>query len=125
MLNRLPFNFTGMKNNYSISTINQLIYKGFFPRIYDQNREPSQAQQFYFETCIERDLRQLIQIRNLSQFQKFVRLCAGRIGQLLNLNSLGNDAGVSHTTAREGFHCSKQAIWFFYWSLSIAILARD
>ncbi len=101
LLKLLPFSFTEVKNNYSISSINQLIYKGFFPRIYDQNLEPSQAQQFYFETYIERDLRQLIQLRNLSQFQKFVRLCAGRIGQLLNLNSLGNDAGVSHTTARE------------------------
>jgi predicted AAA+ superfamily ATPase len=47
------------------------------------------------------DLRQLVQIKNLSQFQKFVRLCAGRVGQILNLNSLGNDVGVTHTTARE------------------------
>jgi len=101
LLKLLPFSFTEVKNNYDISSINQLLFKGFFPRIYDQNLEPSQALQYYFETYIERDLRQLIQIKNLSQFQKFVRLCAGRTGQLLNLNSLGNDAGVSHTTARE------------------------
>ncbi len=43
----------------------------------------------------------LVQIRNAGAFERFVRLCAGRVGQLLNLNSLGNDAGVSHTTARE------------------------
>jgi predicted AAA+ superfamily ATPase len=101
LLKLLPFSFTEVINNYGITSINQLLYSGFFPRIYDQKLEPSQALQYYFETYIERDLRQLIQIKNLSQFQKFVRLCAGRIGQLLNLNSLGNDAGVSHTTARE------------------------
>ena len=50
---------------------------------------------------MERDLRQLINIKNLSTFQRFVRLCAGRCGQLLNLNSLGNDCGVSQSTARE------------------------
>lgn len=50
---------------------------------------------------MERDVRQISEIRNLSAFQKFVRLCAGRVGQLLNLHSLGNDVGISHTTARE------------------------
>lgn len=50
---------------------------------------------------MERDVRQLGGVRDLSTFQRFVRLCAGRIGQLLNLQSLGNDAGVSHTTARQ------------------------
>jgi uncharacterized protein len=54
-----------------------------------------------FETYVQRDVRQLINIRNAGQFEKFIRLCAGRTGQLLNLHSLGNDAGVSHTTARE------------------------
>jgi len=51
--------------------------------------------------AVERDVREISEIRNLSSFQRFVRLCAGRVGQLLNLQSLGNDAGVSHTTARQ------------------------
>ena len=55
----------------------------------------------YFETYVERDVRRLGEIRNLSNFRRFVRLCAGRVGQLINLSSLGADAGVSHTTARE------------------------
>ena len=46
-------------------------------------------------------MRSLLQVKDLSSFQKFVRLCAGRVGQILNLSSLGNEAGVSHTTARE------------------------
>ena len=78
-----------------------MIYTGFYPRIYDQELNPTQALGDYFETYVERDVRQISEIRNLSSFQQFVRLCAGRVGQLLNLQSLGNDAGVSHTTARQ------------------------
>jgi len=101
LLKLLPFSITEVKKNYGFSSMNELIYKSFYPRIYDQALDPTQALSNYFETYIERDLRQLIQIKNLSQFQKFVRLCAGRVGQLLNLNSLGNDTGITHTTARE------------------------
>jgi predicted AAA+ superfamily ATPase len=101
LLKLLPFSITEVKDNYGFSSINELIHKGFSPRIYDQNLDPTQALGDYFETYIERDLRQLVQIKNLSQFQKFVRMCAGRVGQILNLNSLGNDVGVTHTTARE------------------------
>ncbi len=72
-----------------------------YPRILDQGLEPRQALGDYFETYVERDARRLGGIRNLSAFRLFVRLCAGRVGQLLNLSALGSDAGVSHTTARE------------------------
>lgn len=78
-----------------------MLHTGFYPRIYDQELDPTQALGDYFETYVERDVRQVSEIRNLSGFRTFVRLCAGRIGQLLNLQSLGNDAGVSHTTVRE------------------------
>ncbi|OHC65035.1 MAG: hypothetical protein A3H93_01575 [Rhodocyclales bacterium RIFCSPLOWO2_02_FULL_63_24] len=54
----------------------------------------------YFETFVQRDLRQLAQIRDLALFERFVRLCAGRVGQLLNLNNLAADTGVSQPTAR-------------------------
>jgi len=79
----------------------RMLYTGFYPRIYDQDLDPTQALGDYFATYVERDVRQVSEIRNLSGFRTFVRLCAGRVGQLLNLQSLGNDAGVSHTTARE------------------------
>lgn len=79
----------------------EMLYTGFYPRLYDQGLEPTQALGDYFETYVERDLRQISEIRNLSGFRTFVKLCAGRVGQLLNLQSLGNDAGVSHTTARQ------------------------
>jgi len=101
LLKLLPFSITEIKDNYGFSCVDELIFKGFYPRIYDHRLEPAQALGDYFETYVERDLRQLIRIKNLGLFQKFVKMCAGRVGQLLNLNRLGNDVGVSHTTARE------------------------
>jgi uncharacterized protein len=74
---------------------------GFYPRIHDQKLNPSQALADYFASYVQRDLRQLAAIHDLQQFERFVKLCAGRVGQLLNLSSLGNDAGVSHTTAKK------------------------
>lgn len=78
----------------------QTLLTGFYPRIHDKGLNPSQALADYFATYVERDLRQLAAVQDLQRFERFVRLCAGRTGQLLNLNSLGNDAGVSHVTAR-------------------------
>lgn len=78
----------------------QTLLTGFYPRIHDKGLNPSQALADYFSTYVERDLRQLAAVHDLQRFERFVRLCAGRTGQLLNLNSLGNDAGVSHVTAR-------------------------
>lgn len=76
------------------------LLSGFYPRVHDQNLPPSQAMGDYFATYVERDLRQLAAVQDLRLFERFVRLCAGRTGQLLNLNSLANDAGISQPTAR-------------------------
>ena len=78
----------------------QLLLSGFYPRIHDGGLDPTRALGDYVETYVQRDIRQLITIKDLALFEKFIRLCAGRIGQLLNLQSLGNDVGISHTTAR-------------------------
>lgn len=78
----------------------QTLLSGFYPRIHDRGLDPSQALADYFATYVQRDLRQLAAVHDLQRFERFVRLCAGRTGQLLNLSSLGNDAGVSHATAR-------------------------
>lgn len=82
------------------TAIDHMLLTGFYPRIYATGINPTQALGDYVETYVERDIRQLITIKDLALFEKFVRLCAGRIGQLLNLQSLGNDVGISHTTAR-------------------------
>ena len=100
-LRLLPLSLAERRRANPEETIDELLYHGFYPRILDQELEPRQAYAAYFETYVERDLRQIAEIRNLSSFRRFVHLCAGRVGQLANLSSLGADAGVSHTTARE------------------------
>lgn len=100
ILRLLPFSTEEAALIRPSMAIDELLFTGFYPRIYDQNLHPPQALGDYFETYVERDVRLLGGVRDLSSFQRFVRLCAGRVGQLLNLQSLGNDAGISHTTAR-------------------------
>jgi uncharacterized protein len=81
-------------------TLEEIIFKGLYPRIHDKGLEPHDWLSAYYRTYVERDVRDLANIGNLETFQRFVRLCAGRSGQLLNLSSLALDAGISHTTAR-------------------------
>jgi predicted AAA+ superfamily ATPase len=101
ILKLLPFSMEEAAVVRPGMSADEMIFTGFYPRIYDQQLSPTQALGDYFETYVERDVRLLGGVRDLSTFQRFVRLCAGRVGQLLNLQSLGNDAGVSHTTARQ------------------------
>ena len=101
LLRLLPFSIAEVGEHPRTSTVEDLIYTGFYPRIYDQNLDPTQALGDYFETYVERDVRQIAEIRNLSAFRTFVRLCAGRVGQLVNFSSLANDVGVSYTTIKE------------------------
>lgn len=81
-------------------TVFETIFKGFYPRIYDFNIDPVEFHASYIQTYIERDVRTLKSIENLTTFSRFLGLCAGRIGQVLNLSSLANDAGVSVNTAK-------------------------
>ena len=84
-----------------LPSLYSLMHSGFYPRIYQDNLEPAQMLSGYFSTYIERDLRQLSAIHDLHKFERFVRLCAGRTGQLLNMSNLANDSGISHSTARQ------------------------
>ncbi len=81
-------------------TINEILYSGLYPAIYDRNIQPYNWYSQYIRTFIERDVRQIKNITNLGVFQRFIKLCAGRIGQLLNTNSLANDLGVNLNTVR-------------------------
>ena len=100
LLKLLPLSIEELAGADIQSGIDSLLLNGFYPRIYDAGLNPTQALGAYFETYVERDIRQLINIKDLALFEKFVRLCAGRTGQLINMHSLGNDVGISHTTAR-------------------------
>lgn len=80
------------------------LWRGAYPALWQTERTVMDASDWfgaYILTYVERDVRQLLQVQNLSSFQRFVRLCAARTGTLLNLVSLATDAGISHTTARQ------------------------
>ena len=100
LLRLLPFSLAERRQTGASDRVDDILYSGCYPRIHDQKLEPCQALGDYFETYVERDVRRIGEIRNLSSFRRFVRLCGGRVGQLANLSALGADAGVSHTTAR-------------------------
>jgi len=81
-------------------SLDSVLYTGSYPRIFDKKLNPTEAMSFYVNTYIERDVRKLINIKDLSKFEIFIKLCAGRTGQILNLSNLGNDCGVNHTTIK-------------------------
>jgi hypothetical protein len=76
------------------------IVNGFYPRLYDQQISATDFYPSYLQTYIERDIRSLKNVENLQSFSRFIGLCAGRIGQPLNLFSLANDAGIAVNTAK-------------------------
>jgi uncharacterized protein len=101
MLTLLPLSISELKDADLLPKYSEeLSFKGCYPRLYKKNFLPSEWYPSYIKNYIERDVRQIVSIDNLSTFQRFIRLCAGRIGQILNLSSLGNDCGISHNTAR-------------------------
>jgi len=77
-----------------------LLRQGLYPAVHETGADAADWMSSYYRTYVERDVRDLLAIGDLDAFGRFVRLCGGRTGQLLNLSSLGSDAGVSHTTAR-------------------------
>jgi predicted AAA+ superfamily ATPase len=80
--------------------LDEALYRGLYPPVHDRKLNPTVWCSGYVQTYLERDVRQLINVRDLNTFQRFVRLCAGRTGQLLNLSQLSVDAGITHNTAR-------------------------
>lgn len=81
--------------------LDKLLYTGFFPKIYDKDINPTVYYADYVRTYIERDLRDIANIKDLSNFRKFIVLCASRAGQVLNLSNISSDLGVSSTTLKE------------------------
>lgn len=77
-----------------------MLHRGLYPPIHDRQLDPGQWCANYMQTYVERDIRQMVHVRDLSAFQRFVRLCAGRTGQLLNLSQLAADTGITHNTAK-------------------------
>jgi predicted AAA+ superfamily ATPase len=101
ILKLLPFSMSELGGkvigDYSYE---QLIYKGLYPGLYDREIDPVHFYPSYVSTYIERDVRQIKNIDDLNRFSNFLQLCAGRVGQVLNITSLAVDAGISPNTAK-------------------------
>lgn len=82
-------------------TLNEAMMLGGYPALHAMEISPGDWFASYVATYIERDVRQVMNVQDLTVFQRFLRLCAGRNGQLLNLTALAGEAGISHTTARK------------------------
>jgi len=80
--------------------LEEIVFRGCYPSLYARKMDVREWIQSYIQTYIERDVRHLKQITDLSLFQKFLQLCAGRVGQLLDLTSIGNDCGITAHTVR-------------------------
>ncbi|OHE58393.1 MAG: hypothetical protein A2413_12945 [Treponema sp. RIFOXYC1_FULL_61_9] len=96
-----PFTLSELEGFFPTRDVNSLLNSGFYPRIWDKALDPAEALAFYAATYIERDLRSVQAIQDIGRFQKFMMLCAGRVGQLLNMASLAADAGVSPNTVKD------------------------
>jgi predicted AAA+ superfamily ATPase len=81
------------------SSVNELLFRGLFPPVHDRPVDPCIWLQDYVSTYVERDVRNILNIHDLSAFQRFVQMCAGRVGQLLNVSSLAADTGITRVTA--------------------------
>jgi predicted AAA+ superfamily ATPase len=101
LLKLLPFSLSELgKAGIEFDNYEDVIFNGLYPGIYDRKINPQFFYPSYIGTYIEKDVRQIKNIENLNNFTRFLQLCAGRTGQILNMNSLAVDAGISTNTAK-------------------------
>lgn len=101
IFNLMPLSYVELSEaGHTFDRAEDLVFKGGYPRIYDKSIDPNIYYQNYISTYVERDVRQIKNIENLSDFVRFIQLCAGRIGQVVNFQSLANDTGVSPNTVK-------------------------
>ncbi len=81
--------------------LNDILFQGLYPRIHDRQLDAPDFMEAYISAYVERDVREILRVGNLMTFQRFVQLCAGRSGQILNFSALAADCGISHSTSRE------------------------
>ncbi len=101
MLHLLPLSISELTSEgITFTSFEEYLFHGFLPRVHDQNQRPHTAYSSYYQTYVERDVRQLIQLKNASLFEKFIKLLAGRVGQVINFHSLGGDVGADAKTIK-------------------------
>ena len=101
LLNLLPLSMTELKKaGFKHKDFQNYIHKGFLPRVYDQQQRPFTAYSNYYRTYVERDVRQILNVKQQALFENFMKLLAGRVGQVLNTHSLAKDASIDDKTAK-------------------------
>lgn len=97
----LPFGMYELASAAALpARMERVLWQGLYPALYDREVDPTRWYADYVRTYVERDVRQIASIQDLSLFQRFLKMCAARTGQILNLSNLANDIGISHVTAR-------------------------
>jgi len=103
-LNLLPFSVSELRAHEHIDNpqleLNKILFEGLYPPIWDRSPDPSIWYSNYVQNYVERDVRQLINVNDLNTFQRFLRLCAARCGQLINFSELATATGVTHNTIK-------------------------
>ena len=100
LLSLWPFSLSELQEaDRAPASLDALLHAGLFPPIHDRPVDPDAWLQSYVATYLERDVRMSIKVQDLATFQRFLQLCAGRVGQLVNLSSLASDTGISRATA--------------------------
>ena len=105
LITLLPFSIEEIstRETYDLKShsLEDLIFKGFYPKIYEEKANPRIILEDYIKTYLERDLRDWANIQDLNLFRKFIKMCAARIGQPVNFSNIGDDLGLSHTTIKK------------------------
>jgi predicted AAA+ superfamily ATPase len=101
LLELLPFSLAELREaGCDPVTVDELLFNGLYPPLYDRPLLPTNWYKSYVLTYVERDVRQILAVKDLSCFQRFIRMCAARTGQLLNLSNMAGDCGITHNTAK-------------------------
>ncbi len=115
IFNLLPFSYDELRNTkYKINKLSELIVKGFYPRLYNSDLNPTEWYQSYIQTYLERDVRQLLNVGDINAFRNFLRVCTGRCGQVLNLSSIGSDLGISYQTVKKWLSVLEQSYIIYF-----------
>ncbi len=94
----LPLSLDELASEGLLASRDEMLVKGCLPRLYDAGMSAADLYSAYFATYVERDVRRLVNVKDITKFETFLRLLAGRVGQLVNLSSLAGDVGASSTT---------------------------
>ncbi len=109
ILRLLPFSLAELKNTHHFDTPEEAMIHGFYPAIYDRKLKNTDWYPSYIETYLERDIRQLLRIGNLDKFLYFIKMLAGRAGQLTNMNNISIEVGITQPTARKWYSILKES----------------